>query len=125
MRRAVEDHLRDVGWLAGAGVSDLISIGGTARAVAKLHRMAFGTDKTQDYAYPAADMDRLLEMLTEKDSYYEAITKILPERVFTITPGFIALYVIAKSAGVSRVVVSRYGVREGYLIEKVLEKKEP
>jgi len=122
MIHAVEGYLDDVDWFAGTGVDDLFSIGGTARAAAKLHRATFLTGKTQDYSYSVADMDRLLTILTDKESHYEVIMKILPDRVYTITPGFIALYVIAKRAGVKRIVLSRYGLREGYLIEKVLER---
>ncbi len=49
------------------------------------------------------------------------IYKIAPERMLTIQPGLTILNELAKRFGTSEVVVSRYGVREGYLIEHVLK----
>jgi exopolyphosphatase/pppGpp-phosphohydrolase len=45
--------------------------------------------------------------------------KLCPDRLHTITTGFLALRAIAARTEVRHICLSRYGVREGYLIEKV------
>jgi exopolyphosphatase/guanosine-5'-triphosphate,3'-diphosphate pyrophosphatase len=95
-------------------------VGGTARAVAKLHKEIFShPGDAGDYIYPAQDMDELLDVLTDKDQHYQLVMKLLPDRLHTITPGFLALRAVVNRTGASRIALSRYGVREGYLIEKV------
>ena len=117
---AVNRYLDEIGWVGETGCEALCTVGGTARAVAKLHREIFSRAKEgEDYAYPAEDMDALFSVLADKDRHYDIIMKLFPDRIHTITPGFLALRAIARRAGVSRIDLSRYGVREGYLIEKV------
>jgi Exopolyphosphatase len=124
---AVNAYLDGVAWVGQTGCGALCTVGGTARAVARLHKEIFPPDKNlgdYDYAYPAQDMDALLSVLADKEKHYKLIMKLCPDRIHTITPGFLALRAIVKRAGATRIALSRFGVREGYLIEKVWMKGE-
>ena len=48
------------------------------------------------------------------------ILKVDPERIHTIIPGYMILQSIADQTGAKKIIVSNYGVREGYLCRKVL-----
>lgn len=117
---AVNGYLDGVSWLHETGCDALCTVGGTARAVAKLHKEIFPLYKEDgDYVYPADNMGELFDVLADKDQHYELIMKLFPDRLHTITPGFLALRTIVSRTRTKRIVLSRYGVREGYLIEKV------
>ena len=46
--------------------------------------------------------------------------RLFPDRVYTVLPGLLVLRCICKTVGTKQIMTSKYGVREGYLIEKVL-----
>ena len=50
----------------------------------------------------------------------DAILKVDPERIHTIIPGYIILQSIADHTAAKKITVSSYGVREGYLCQKIL-----
>ena len=50
------------------------------------------------------------------------ILKLAPERVHTLIPGIVVLSTAAELCGAKTIVTSSYGVREGYL-ENKLEKE--
>ncbi len=118
---AMNGYMDEIGWIDNTGFDTLCSVGGTARAVAKVHKAIIPAplQPAEHYTYPISDLDALLNVVTDKDRYYEIVMRICPDRIHTLAPGFIALRTIAKRAGVSRIVLSPFGVREGYLIEKV------
>ena len=62
----------------------------------------------------------LIKFFQEKDkvAYVKAI-QVVPERLHTILPGLKILETIIKTYGRPLVVVSDYGVREGYLMQKL------
>jgi exopolyphosphatase/guanosine-5'-triphosphate,3'-diphosphate pyrophosphatase len=95
-------------------------IGGTGRAIAKLHATVFGADsKNPDgYTFFAEDIGRVREF-AEKDIACDApvIRKILSDRVATIMPGILAYEEIFRFLGTKCATVCLSGVREGYLIE--------
>lgn len=94
---------------------NVCGIGGTIRAALKM----------KNYLYPDTDKlvltyEEIAKMLeTAKDDSYSwqlAILKVVPERVFTFTPGLMILKTIMKYFDSEQVYVSKYGVREGYLL---------
>jgi exopolyphosphatase/guanosine-5'-triphosphate,3'-diphosphate pyrophosphatase len=121
MQQAMNTYLDSVTWAAHTGSEVLHAIGGTARAVAKLHKAVFCTDDNKKgYTYSAYDLTSLLDYLSESGGHFDVIAKLMAERIHVITPGLIALRAVAQRTGVKSIVLSKYGVREGYLIEKVL-----
>ena len=59
-------------------------------------------------------------LLKDQKIAAEIILKVDPARVHTFIPGFCILQHIAKKIGATQLIVSNYGVREGYLCQKVL-----
>ena len=50
------------------------------------------------------------------------ILKVVPERIHTIIPGMTILKTVARYFRSETVIVSKYGVREGFLIQKLIDK---
>lgn len=95
-------------------------VGGTIRATARLSNDLFGLSAdNREITY-----DNLRDILRLfRDSKQVALQSILrtaPERVHTLVPGMTILKTVVKRFGGDVVVVSGYGVREGYLYERVL-----
>ena len=56
-----------------------------------------------------------------KEQYVRQILRSVPDRVHTILPGLAILTAILDAYEVSTVSVSACGVREGYLLRRVME----
>ena len=97
--------------------SPLVGVGGTARAVLKLARQRFELDEAC-CTVTRAQLDELAQVLTQGER--EAVGLILktaPDRIHTLVPGLMVLVHIIKAFHADELVVSRYGVREGYLCQ--------
>ncbi len=120
---AVNGYLDDLIWLPKTECDVMYAIGGTARAVVKLHRAVFPSSASKnDYVYSAEDLDALLSYLLDTNGHFDMITKLMAERIHVIAPGLTELRAIAKRTGVKSIALSKYGVREGYIIENVFLK---
>ena len=100
--------------------SVLVGVGGTARAVIKLARHYYGL-ANECNTVTSEQINRLCEFLCRGEK--EAIDLILrfePDRIHTLLPGILVLQHIVRLFHADKVVVSRYGVREGYLCRKIL-----
>ncbi len=96
-------------------------VGGTIRAAARL-RNAWFPDKEGPNANLTRDQ---ASQIVERVFYdpYEAtrdILRIAPERAHTCIPGLLAVEVAMDAFGVYELEVHDFGVREGYLLAKVL-----
>ncbi len=120
MQLAMNGHLDIVKWAGSTGCDTMHAIGGTARAAAKLHKAVYHTEEKNGYTYSTDDLASLLEYLTQGSGHFDLISKLMAERIHVMIPGLIALLAVAERTGVKYIVLSKYGVREGYLIEKVL-----
>lgn len=49
----------------------------------------------------------------------DLILKVEPERIHTMIPGLLILRHIVEGFGAGEMIVSQYGVREGYLCQKI------
>lgn len=54
-----------------------------------------------------------------KKKTYLSIIRMIPERTHTIMPGLIILETIMEYFNVEEIIVSKYGIREGYLLEQI------
>lgn len=98
----------------------IYGVGGTIRATAKLANDLFGLDsENREIAY--GNLRDILRLFREsKQVALESILRTAPERVHTLVPGMTILKTVAKRFCGDVIVVSGYGVREGYLYERVL-----
>lgn len=94
-------------------------IGGTGRAIAKLHAVMNGVNvKNFDgYTFAAQDISSI-RAFAEKDICEGApvIRKVLSDRIATIMPGILAYEYIFSFLDSKVAIVSACGVREGYLL---------
>ena len=67
----------------------------------------------------------MLDFYKENPSQFsDLILRSAPERIHTLLPGMAALNAAADVFGVKEIVTVEYGVREGFLMEEILKKKE-
>lgn len=101
----------------------LICTGGTARSVLKFARY-LELVSAENNTMTLQELEKVGEFLTgDKRTAANAILKIDPERIHTIIPGYMILRYIAGKLKIKELTVSSYGVREGYLCQKILKKK--
>ncbi len=121
MRQEILNNLSTLYWAPAEPVQTLVGVGGTARAFKKICHELYKVPRDVQ-RLDAGYLGMLVKIFKKGDvNLCRKIYKIAPERMLTIQPGLTILNELAKRFGVSEVVVSRYGVREGYLIERVLK----
>lgn len=97
----------------------LIGIGGTIRTTGKVIADLWGEDEKH---FTLKDIYKLLELIKDKNTdTIRSIISTNPARVHTLIPGIIILKTLMEELEISEIEVSGNGLREGYLIYKVLE----
>ena len=119
MRTLVEGNL-DAVRTPGLQCRELCGLGGTVRAASRLAVDIFDKDP-DDRTLSADELEELYQRLARggKDALRQILHSV-PDRVHTILPGLIILRCIVSAYGVERVSVSSTGVREGYLMARVI-----
>jgi exopolyphosphatase/guanosine-5'-triphosphate,3'-diphosphate pyrophosphatase len=103
-----------------ADVAALCCIGGTARAAHKLAR-TMGLLPDPSGGLPVSALRKMARLLAKKDpKILEAVDKAIPERFFSVLPGALILRELAKRAAVETISIAKGGVREGYLIDRIV-----
>lgn len=97
----------------------ICGIGGSVRGCGKLLRYSKRLksilhDKRKSDRYTPKDIQYLIEM--KKSTLVDLILKEEPERIHTIIPGSCILLAIADYVHAEKIIVSKAGVREGYLL---------
>jgi exopolyphosphatase/guanosine-5'-triphosphate,3'-diphosphate pyrophosphatase len=117
----IKGHLSMIDWGTNMKYPLLLGTGGTLRATLKLARNLFGLPpETQDFN--ASYVKEILDLLRDKsDNIYLKVYQSIPERLLTISTGLAILQQVIKKFGCETISVSKFGVREGYLISRVLE----
>lgn len=99
----------------------LVSVGGTARAMLKL---ALHIYKISDdcHSMTAEQLDGLCAFLCSgKKEVSMLILRLEAERIHTLVPGALILQHVFHLFHAQQLVISKYGVREGYLCQKILQ----
>lgn len=97
----------------------LVCVGGTARASLKLCRRLFGLPD-HCRTMTREQLNLLAERLLRTDKKAsDLILRYEPERIHTLIPGIMILQYLVQRYDVSDITVSHYGVREGYLRQKI------
>ena len=99
----------------------LVCVGGTARAALKLAKRGCRLPETSN-SITIGQLDRVCqELCASQKQAADLVLKIEPERIHTMIPGMLILRHMVQGFGAGRVIVSQYGVREGYLCQKILK----
>ena len=103
--------------------SIICGVGGTIRAVLKINNFIFNAND-ENKVITVSNLKKIFEFLKENDDNkaIATILKVCPDRIHTIIPGTVLLYNIAKYYNCDVIKVSNYGVREGYLYSRIIEK---
>lgn len=115
------EKLRSTENLEDYRASAFFGIGGSVRALDKLYAAAFSNDNRL-YVLESYQIDALRNLLETKPSTFaHAATKATPDRVHTVVPGMIIVQTLMDELGATSLSICKYGVREGYLLERVLK----
>ncbi len=104
--------------------SPLVCVGGTARAVLEIAKKIYSLSD-DCHKVSASQFDDMCSMLYKADkTAADLILKLEPDRIHTMIPGVMILQHILHRFKADEIVVSKYGVREGYLCQKVLQSSQ-
>jgi len=92
-------------------------IGGTIKAALVLLQNYY--QKPFEHLTRANIKDLISKIDPTKKKTYLSIIRMIPERTHTIMPGLIILQTIMDYFEVDTLTVSKYGIREGYLLEQI------
>ena len=99
----------------------LVCVGGTARAALKLaKRVCHLPEDTNRVSVGQLEQVSALLCSSHKAAA-DLILKVEPERIHTMVPGLLILCHLGRLFETKELVVCKYGVREGYLCQKVLK----
>lgn len=115
----VQTKLNEMEDWRGYRAKTICGVGGTLRAAGRLNQKILGREES---SIRAEDIKEILKRL-EKDAK-KHLLRIVPERIHTMIPGLLILAGVIECFGCKRIEISRYGVREGYLFEKVLRREK-
>lgn len=95
----------------------ICAVGGTARAVLKLVNEMKDENK---FEFEVSDLKKILKLYKkDNNKFLQLVVKTAPDRVHTILPGMTILDTIAKFFDSKTILVSDYGIREGYLLKSL------
>ena len=124
IRRAVEEQLQQY-IPHPISAQHICGIGGTVRAACKVANVMFRRP-TDDRSLARAELQEMLRRLKKPgQEELRLLLKAVPERIHTLIPGLLALDTIAKIYGAQTITASACGVREGYLLDRVLGTQKP
>lgn len=104
-------------------IKTICGVGGTIRAFAKLESGMNNMGK--DGKIPVSEIKEILKLINNSHkSTLKPVLQNIPDRIHTIIPGMIILDTVARYFDSKEIIVSNYGIREGYLYDRILKDKE-
>ena len=101
---------------------ELYGIGGTVRACGNVCQEYFGLDSNK--LVPAEAVRQLIRDLRHENRIaLRTLLQVVPERIHTLTPGMILIEALLSRFSAQRMIVNKYGVREGFIVEKLLKER--
>ncbi len=121
IKHEVDTHIDKIGWLAHAGLDAAYAMGGSARAMCNIHKAIHkSSQEINGYRIFADDIKPLYTTLIDRGlDGVRLADQHCPGRIFTLVPGMIILKRILIKARTPLIRLSRFGVREGYLLRQV------
>lgn len=99
----------------------LICVGGTARATMKLARKIYQLPKDCN-TLTSKQVNHIFNLLTSNSNKsIRMILRTAPDRIHTIIPGLFILKNILLLYNSKKIIVSNYGIREGFLCKKIIQ----
>ena len=102
----------------------LYAIGGSIRAAAKVNAEILSLDKRPE-TLSLTDIDQLIKCGSNTpDAFAHFCLKACPERIHTLLPGCLIARAFMEKCRVDKLTICKNGLREGYLIERMLLDKQ-
>ncbi|MEQ9517945.1 MAG: Ppx/GppA family phosphatase [Parvibaculum sp.] len=131
MSALIDDALSKVDWLSAGKKRSLYVVGGVWRNLARIHMSQhdYKIRVLQNYVIPAGDASQLTHLLEKLGPKTLAkIPDVSSRRVVALPLGALVLNRLIALTGVSEIVISANGVREGLLFDRIdaqEQKKDP
>jgi len=124
IRAEVIRHLRQIDWLNCDQFDVAYAVGGSARAMAKVHTIFDNSDQDlHGYRVFSSDISGLYERLIKMElDGIRLIDQYCSGRLFSAIPGMIVYDTVLSYTNIPMIRMSRNGVREGYLINNIINK---
>jgi len=121
--RYVRDKLEGLDWLGDFG-GDAYMVGGVSRAIVKLHNGIYHTEFDEEgFCCTVERFEEIYKFITKPgDARIRCMIREIPDRLHNAIPGLCAMRAVLQAAGIKTLHVSSAGIREGYLIRRVLGK---
>lgn len=117
---AMRVHLKTLPDLDAYRTDKLFGVGGSVRAAAKVIAQVKGLD-VRPRIITVQDVADVLALAREDPNTFSHLAlKASAERVHTVVPGCVILDTLFKQLGAETCEIRKGGVREGYLIERIL-----
>lgn len=99
---------------------NLVGIGGSIRSAAKVHGDIFRSGKRASTLLPE-QIDEILESYrAEPEAFMRSAIQTIPDRVHTFIPGCVIIKEVFSLTKAKQLRIAKNGVREGFLIDRVL-----
>lgn len=99
---------------------ELIGIGGAIRSAAKVYGDVFREGKRSSELLPE-QLDEILSTYShDPDAFMIKALQTIPDRIHTFIPGCVIIAHVFAFTGARRLKIAKHGVREGFLIERIL-----
>ena len=105
---------------ASYSTKQLYGIGGTIRSATKVWGDMFNEGERYNYLLPE-HLDQILAAYQENPgTFAHKALQTIPDRIHTFIPGCIIIREVFKITGGQQLTIAKFGVREGYLAERIL-----
>lgn len=103
--------------------SRFYGVGGSVRAAAKMLAQIKGLTE-RPRVLSLADLGSIVDFLqTDPDAFAHQALKASSERIHTLVPGILIIIRLMSELGGREIEIRKHGVREGYLLERMLDSK--
>ena len=122
--KEIKEQIDKIGWKSKNYPALMIGVGGTVRAAHKLSCELFSQKNDQNEMVAGYIKKIINKIVDNEDDIFLTINKLIPERTSTIFTGLMILNEAIKKFSCKSIFVSDYGLREGYLFDRVLRTRE-
>jgi len=122
MRIEIQHALQHIDWLNKLVVKDVIGIGGSSRAMMRLHQLKHDVQASMHDIQLASGIIKgyIEEASTQPNDLIQLLSQHLSDRLSTIIPGMIIIDEIMTLTKAEQFKLSSDGVREGYFYKRIL-----
>ena len=120
LQKVIEEVMDDADEFQFEKEKMLLCVGGTARAVLKLAKKYFALEEECTKVTTGQLRELTAFLCSGRKAATDLILKQEADRIHTMIPGLMILCAIVEKFQAEEIIVSRYGVREGYLCQRLI-----